>query len=458
MKDFSRVLRLSLRYRFTIITSIACSLMVGVLWGGNIAALYPFVEVVFRGESFHQWADNRVTDRQRSLNTISENIEKFNEQLRDAAGDERKDLSNQISLAKQKLASERKSLASAEKLKYYITNYLPDDPFQDMVIVVGALLAGTILKTLFLAAHVILVSRVRYNTAFDLRNQLFQRVVDMDMAAFGKQNTSVLMSRFTYDLKILEDGLGGLFGQAVREPLKMIACLAGAAFISWQLLLVSLIVAPIGLLGIHALTRAMKRATGLSMDVISELYGRLSETFNGIKAVKAFTMEEQECERFRVVGKEYVHRRMRFSTCFAFLKPVSETMAMGVVSMAILLGAYLVLNRETHIFGIRICNEPLSASALLVFFGMLAGIADPARKLTDIYAMLIGGIAAAGRIYALMDRVPKIADPAVPKLVPTSAQAHHAGSCQLSLSSGRTRSEGCQSRDTLWRNDRISGT
>ena len=44
MKNFLRVLRLSLRYRFTFVASIVCALGVGVLWGGNIGAVYPFVE------------------------------------------------------------------------------------------------------------------------------------------------------------------------------------------------------------------------------------------------------------------------------------------------------------------------------------------------------------------------------------------------------------------------------
>ena len=62
MRNFGRVVRLALQYRFSFIAAIGCALMVGLLWGANITVVYPFVEVVFKGESLHDWVDQRIAD------------------------------------------------------------------------------------------------------------------------------------------------------------------------------------------------------------------------------------------------------------------------------------------------------------------------------------------------------------------------------------------------------------
>ena len=63
-------------------------------------------------------------------------------------------------------------------------------------------------------------------------------------------------------------------------------------------------------------------------------------------------------------------------------------------------GAYLVLNGETHIFGIRLSQERLDMLDLLMFYAFLMGAADPARKLSDVLTRLQRAVAAADRIYA----------------------------------------------------------
>ena len=55
-----RALRMAFKYKVSLIGSMVCCVLVAALWGANISALYPFVEVVFKGESLHEWVDDRV--------------------------------------------------------------------------------------------------------------------------------------------------------------------------------------------------------------------------------------------------------------------------------------------------------------------------------------------------------------------------------------------------------------
>jgi ATP-binding cassette subfamily B protein/subfamily B ATP-binding cassette protein MsbA len=90
----------------------------------------------------------------------------------------------------------------------------------------------------------------------------------------------------------------------------------------------------------------------------------------------------------------------------------------GVICLALLAGGYLVLNGETHLLGMRMSEQPLTLPALMAFFALLAGVSDPARKLAEIFNQLQRGLAAADRVFAMMDREPTIVSPAEPRPFP----------------------------------------
>ena len=81
---------------------------------------------------------------------------------------------------------------------------------------IGVLILATVLKSAILVSSVILVERVKQHTMSDLQNEFFARTLTMDVAAFGEHRTSGLLARFTYDLRVLEAGIGALFGPAVH--------------------------------------------------------------------------------------------------------------------------------------------------------------------------------------------------------------------------------------------------
>jgi ATP-binding cassette, subfamily B, bacterial MsbA len=211
-----------------------------------------------------------------------------------------------------------------------------------------------------------------------------------------------------------------LFGKALLEPFKAVACLAGAAFISWRLLLFSLLLAPLAALLIRTLARSIKRANRRAMEENAQLMGVLSEAFQGMQTVKAFTMEKHERLRFHLVSKKCLRKAMRIALYNALAKPATEILGLAMIFTALIAGAYLVLNQETHILGIRMTDRPISVAALLCFYGLLVGASDPARRLSDLLNGLQAGVAAADRLFPLLDRQPQIADPADPKPLPHS--------------------------------------
>jgi ATP-binding cassette subfamily B protein/subfamily B ATP-binding cassette protein MsbA len=264
-----------------------------------------------------------------------------------------------------------------------------------------------------------LVADLEQRLTFDLRRAFFHRALRMDQAAFGDERTSGLLSRFHADIGFVTAGQKALFGSAMREPLKMLACLLGASLISWRLLVFSLLLTPLTAFLIRRLALSIKRANRRSLEEFSHLFGVLTEAFNGIETVQAFTLEPFQRSKFYRASKECFRKGMKIAFYNALTKPVTEVFGIGVICLALLSGAYLTLNHQTHIFGVRMTDRPIDIELLLVFYALLIGATEPARKLSDVFNSLQAGVAASERLFPLLDRAPGIVSPESPVAVPS---------------------------------------
>ena len=419
MKSFGRVVQLALRYRFTFLASAVCALAVGLLWGANIGAVYPFVQVVGEGKSLQSALETKIVEsRQKAAELTALILRTTAEQAKNPAGDRPTDSQRQLAEtldeAESSLAAEQLALRGYRLLEPIVRDYLPEDAFQTLAVLIGLILAGTLVKSVFIIAHTILVARLSQLGAFELRKLFYRRTLRMDLATFSSEGTGDLMSRFTHDMQNVAEGLNVLFGKLIREPLKMAACLIGAGWICWRLLVLSLVIVPVAALAIRWLAKTLKRANRRAMEEMALLYNTLDETFRGIKIVKAFTMERHERKRFHNNSKKYYQKSMRIARYNSLSHPLTEVMGIITICLALMAGAYLVLTGETHLLGIRMCTRPLNLPGLLLFYGLLAGAADPARKLSDVLTRLQRASAAAERIYDLLDREPAVREPVDP--------------------------------------------
>ncbi len=413
LSNFLRALRLALHYRAIVLGTLFSAIMVGLLWGLNIGTVYPFVEVAFKGQTLQQWAAGEIASAQQEIARQSQRVESLRAQLRQQPDDAvaRRELAQAVA----RIEAENSRLARSRFLQPYIERYVPRDAFQTLLLIAAFLLAGTIIKGLFLIMNNVLVARLALLGTFDLRRLLFRRTLGLDVAMFTADGTGDLLSRFTIDMENVHNGLKALFGKAVREPLKMAACLIGAALICWRLLLFSLVFAPLAAYLAHRLGRLLKRANRRAMDEMSQMYGLLQEAFHGIRVVKAFTMERYERQRFHRCSKTYNHKALRIARYEAISRPIIEVLGVAMILLALIGGAYLVLKGETHLLGIRMCDRPMSLSALLLFYGLLSGVSDPARKMSEVFSRIQRAAASCDRIYALADRQAEVRDPPQPQ-------------------------------------------
>lgn len=408
MRNFGRVLVLALHYKVRVMGLFLCATLVGLLWGANIGSIYPLIEITLKGQSPQAWIEGKINQSQKRLDEQTQTRESLQTQLAQANREHASKLRRKIQTLNLGIDSEQQALELYRTAQPWIDRYLPADPFHLLALVVGMLLLGTMLKSLFYVGHSLLSDLVSTLTIFQVRKQFYRSTLEMDEASLSSEGSGKLLSRFTYDMECLNGGLRFLLQVGTREPLKMLACFAGAAFICWRLLLFSLIIVPLGVLAMGWLSRLLKQANRKALEGMSQLYSVLEESFQGLPVVKAYTMEGYERARFHHTAKEFALMSMRTARYQSLTSPVTEFVGISTVGITLLAGAYLVLSEETSLLGIHVTDRPLSLGSMLTFYGLLIGMSDPARKLAGSYNHLQRAAAAADRVYSLLDREPQI--------------------------------------------------
>lgn len=417
--NLGRALKMAMCYRVSLILSIFCSLGVALLWGSNIGAVYPLVEVVLAGKSLHQWVDEQVVDSRERIEEVHQEMG----QLIPPPSTESEQVRRQYDMKKMQLDFEleatEKQMALAQWLQPGIHRFpFLSTPFNTLILMVGFLMAGTLVKGAFLFGNMVLVARVGQRTVLDLQNMFFARTLNLDLTTLGQNGTGDLVGRIRGETNAIGNAITTLFGKMLREPLKMCACLIGAALVNWRLLILSIVICPIAAFFMIRLARATKRASRKAMEESAKLMNRLFQAITYIKIVKAFTMEHSERRRFRKVSGEVYARGMKIAIYSALFRLNNEVLGIGVICLSMLAGGYLVLNQEEFLFGIRMSDAPMSAGKLLTFYAFLVGASDPIRKMADVYNMLQSGIVAADRVFPLIDRESKIRDTEDPTPLP----------------------------------------
>jgi len=419
MQYFLRALRDAAKSWPLLLAAFLCSAGVASLWGANIAALFPIIEVTLNGDSLQSWNGRRMEDARKriEINVTQERV--INDQLASGllsaadAATARKTLDT-VLLNKR---ADEALLYSSEKLDPWLHRFLPADPFTTVLWVVAFVVASTFLKHAFLLTNTLIVAWVATNITRDIRLKVFDKALAVDRAQFMRHGSAGFMAQVTGTSEMLASGITSVFGGAVTEPLKIIACLAGAFCISWQLTLACLTLAPaVGFMMVWL----NRRIRGISKKILTKSLGFhhvLLEAFNNVLTVQAYTMEDFERQRFRTCTKDMLKTGMKHTFYYALANPITEILGIGMVATSIAVGAWLVINQETQIFGLTMTDRPMTVPGIMVFFGMLIGASDPVRKLSGVFTGVNLGIVGAQQLYPLLDTPSKLSEPAQPKTV-----------------------------------------
>lgn len=416
MRNFLRALKYSWVYRRRLFVSIVCALLAAALWGLNFTAVYPVLKILNSNLNLQQWIDQKIDATQLEMDGLSAELElrktelKAAEKIEQVRPRERREheLSGKIAGIESKLDSCATRMWRYQQAKNHFIRFLPGDRFETLAVILLILIIAVAIKGVFEFCQEYLVGSVWNRTLYDIRNRFYRNAIHQDMRQFNESGSAEMMARFTNDMETMGNGMKILYGRVIAEPLRALACMVIACAINWRLTLLFMILVPLMLFIMVKASRMMKRATRRVLERMSNIYKILQETFRGLRVVKAFTMEPYERRRFNAAAKEYCDKSMRVVTIDSLAGPLVELLGILAISIAVLAGAYLVLRGKTDIFGVPMSSHPIELDTLLVLGALLAGTADPIRKLSSVYTKMQSAAAAADRVFVYMDKVPQV--------------------------------------------------
>jgi ATP-binding cassette subfamily B protein/subfamily B ATP-binding cassette protein MsbA len=416
MKPFWNAIRDSLHHAPALVLATLCSVGIAFLWGSNIGALYPVVEMTLNGESIQSWLEKGAQASDAEAKALESQIAQPNPALSQKYRDliERK--------AKQALSTRDYKLG----LVAWADRFLPRNPFQTICWIMGLLMVSTLIKHALMLTNDLLIGHVSTSIVRDLRMRVFDSALAMDRKTYQAYGTSGLLAAITAAADGLTAGLIHLFGAAIREPLRIASCLIMASLINWRLLLLSLVLAPALVAIVVFFNRKIRRAAASILGRNAGFHEVLLEALGNIFTVQAFTMEPHERDRFRICTNEMKRVQLKMVFWTGIGKPFTELIGVAMVAITVCAGAYLVVNKQTHLFFLKVCDSPMSVTDLLIFFGLLIGASDPLRKLSGVSVMIYQGMVSSELLYGILNAKPILPVPAEPK---TLLGRHH----QLSL-------------------------
>ncbi len=413
--------------RHRLVMSAVLAVVAAVLTVVALLLVFPVVKLLLKGQGLHEYIAAKQVAARGAIATQTARLRELDAELDRLRRDDPESKWKRTESLRARCDSALKTAERQEWQNNWIAStclpWVPQDRFALLAWIMAALLVVTALKCWVSYLIDVLVGSVVQRTMQTLRERLLRRTLQLDQQTLALETTPQLMSRFTFDLQQVSYGLV-LFGSLiVLEPLKALFCVGGAFAVNWRLTALSFACVPLGLLLFRKFGRGLKRASGRQMESMSRVYRVLDETLKSFRSVLAFRNERLHRRRLSQEHRDYYDKAMQIVRIEALTNPSIEFLATMAVCAASLPGAYLVIHQQTSIVGVRLAADQIDVAELALLYSLLAGILDPARKLSGVFSLVKKSSAACDRVFGWMDRPSLIASAADPVPLPRHCQS-----------------------------------
>src|SRR4029079_872512 len=190
MANFFRVLRLVLRYKWTLAASTFTAIMVALLWGANIGGAFPAIQIIVSGQSVQDWLKTDIQTTGQSIANLTADIAAMEAKIAAAGADQKHALQLDLNAKRKRLTADERHLARSQWIQPYANAWLPTKPYATLVVILMVISLGYILKNIFLIFDSILVDRLSNLATLDLRKKFYRRTLRMDLSSFGEARVS----------------------------------------------------------------------------------------------------------------------------------------------------------------------------------------------------------------------------------------------------------------------------
>jgi subfamily B ATP-binding cassette protein MsbA len=263
-------------------------------------------------------------------------------------------------------------------------------------IVGGAVLVTFIVKGLANYAQATLMSFVGLRIIADAQSRLFAHLVRMDISFFHSRPTGKVISRFTIDINSMRVAVSNALTSFGKDFLSLIGFVTVMFIQDWMLAAMAFFAFPLAIYPIARLGRRMRKVTANTQEEMGLLTTLLEQTFQGIRVVKAYCMEEYEKGRVKEVVERIFTLNFKSARIRALSSPIMETLGGAAIAVVVVYGGY------------RVIQNQIDAGSFFSFITALLLAYEPMKRLANLNASLQEGLAGAQRMFDLLDTEPKL--------------------------------------------------
>ncbi len=246
--------------------------------------------------------------------------------------------------------------------------------------------------------HTVLLNKIGQGIIARVQGDLLKHLLSMDLNFFHNNPSGQLISRVINDVLLMRQAIAECFTGMGKSVLTL-AFLTGVMFYQdWKLALSAFFIFPLSAIFVAKIGKRLRKVSTSTQDNLSHFSAKLSQVFQGVRQVKAYGQESYECERSGTFIDnlfKLVHKAVRVSS---LTTPLTETLT-GVAMVAVVVyGGNQVIEGQT------------TTGSLFSFITAFMLAYDPMKRLAKLNNTLQTGLAAADRVFKVMDTVPYIQD------------------------------------------------
>jgi subfamily B ATP-binding cassette protein MsbA len=282
-------------------------------------------------------------------------------------------------------------------IKHSFDSLLTPDS-QALPFVLLAIVVVTATRSLFLYLHQVTSARIVMRMTTDIQEAAFRHLINADYARLTRETTGHLVSRLTNDLALIQQAAQVSMIAFVKDSQSILAVLLAMLYLDWRLTLIVFAVFPFAVLPVRSIGRRLRSVARRTQNEVGEMTSGLTEKLAGARLIKAFRLEHYAIERLNRSFEQIFLLRMKAVRARGRMGPALEALA-GLAIAGVVAFAYW-----------RIASGHSTIGDFMGFVTALLMGAQPIKSLGTVTTATHEGLAAADRIYELLDEQPTVVD------------------------------------------------
>ena len=263
-----------------------------------------------------------------------------------------------------------------------------------------------IIRGIFYYGQSYLMSYVGQRVVIDIRKAVFEKLQRLSMAFYDKNKTGTIMSYVSNDVSALQTAMVDNIVELITESFILIASIAAMLYLDWKLFMFTFATFPVVLLFIDFFGKKIRKSGSRIQEATADITSVLQEVVSSARVIKSFVREAYEIKRFDKENIRNFRANMKYVQLSATLAPTIELVAALGVTLIIWYGGHSVI--DGHI----------TAGALVAFLTYAVNISNPIKRLSRVIGNIQKALAAAQRVFDVLDLPELIGDVPQAKCLP----------------------------------------